>query len=317
MRRVVDLLAVVVILAISLVLIRGFQYAHDPDFCGGCHLIEPFYKSWKEASHSAYGALCTDCHYGSGLAGYLKGEVYAFVMFSKYALGRYDLPTSARLLTNENCLECHPEILDREIAVAGGLIFYHREHVEVKGVECRHCHTAIGHPGAVAQAVVAEPPKISKDICLRCHDGEKAPIVVGSPLTSGKVHPGELAIDTGIWKQEHWKAALAPAKIAGRTVSIERGDCLSCHGEPREVTGCQNCHVPLALDYPAASENCLRCHQETMTKELAAEGLPFYHDKHLLHTSSLCEDCHLRITHQEICVDCHNGQVAPAIFSES
>jgi hypothetical protein len=53
-----------------------------------------------------------------------------------------------------------------------------------------------------------------------------------------------------------------------------------------------------------------------MTPEYVVYGLDFSHDKHLLHTSLSCEDCHTRVTHDEICANCHDGESAPAIFVE-
>jgi cytochrome c nitrite reductase small subunit len=312
MKKIVGFLVMGVVLMIAA---GGFVYTRDPAFCGRCHLIEPFYKSWKEANHAGYGAGCIDCHYGPGMAGRIKGEVYTSVMFMKYAVGSYGQPTWRGLLINENCLECHPGVLDEEMILAGELPFYHREHVEVKGVECRSCHTAIGHPGAVASAVVGEPPKISQDICLRCHDEDTAPVVIGQPTASLRAHPGNPQIDTGIWKQEHWRAAAGSALIEGELVSIQPSECLACHTEPTEESGCQECHTVASTGYDPDAQSCLGCHEQAMNQEYSVYDLPFYHDKHLLHTQASCKDCHTRVTHDEICAGCHDGKSAPAIFT--
>jgi len=306
-------LIVVAILVVALTG-RTLNATTEPSFCGSCHIIEPFYHSWQLARHASVGVECVHCHFRPGILGRIQGEAYAALKLAQYAIGAYDQPTGARLVYNQNCLTCHQEVLSKGLTVPGGLIFYHEEHVDAAQAECRQCHTAIGHPGAVAAAIVTQPPHIDRQACLRCHDGQRAPDVFGTPISSGVVHPGEPKIDTGLWKQIHWRAAREPVSIGGRPTEIDTATCARCHGQPTEAPACQSCHRPAKTAYAAEVEPCLDCHRDTMTRELDLDGIPYVHQKHLLHTDATCQTCHVHITHQEICADCHNGDTAPAIF---
>jgi len=293
---------------------RGVALSNDPSFCGNCHIIEPFYRSWQDASHARRGVQCVDCHFRPGLAGRIQGETYAALKLAQFAIGAYDQPTGAMLVTNQNCLRCHSDMLSRQIPLPGGLSFAHETHVKKAHAECRLCHLAIGHPGAVTQPIVTQPPRIARDVCLRCHDGKAAPVVFGAAVPSGVVHPAPPLLDTGEWRQTHWRAVGRPMMVHGQPFQIVPEACAKCHGNPEEAAECRPCHKPPASDYKAEVKPCLKCHQETMTKTLTFEGVPYMHVHHLLQTNLVCSDCHRQITHQLICEKCHDGEQAPDIF---
>jgi hypothetical protein len=257
---------------------------------------------------------CLACHFEPGVVGAIRGEAYAGLKLIQFFIGAYEAPTGAELVRNVNCLRCHEEVLTKKIDLAGGLAFYHEKHVDRAKAECRQCHTAIGHPGAVATAIVTEPPRINKDVCLRCHDGRGAPVVFGAATPSSKTHPAEPRVDTGIWKQTHWQAAVGTATIAGKPFKIDPAACAACHGQPTEAAACRSCHLSADVGYAPQTQNCLRCHGPTMAQKLELDSVPFYHDKHLLRVRLVCQDCHRQVTHQQICANCHDGQRAPAIF---
>lgn len=307
---------VFVVVAILVLALAGrtLSTTTEPSFCGSCHIIEPFYHSWQLADHASQGVECIDCHFKPGILGRIQGEAYAALKLGQYAIGAYDRPTGARLVFNQNCLRCHQDVLSKGLTIAGGLTFYHEDHIERAQAECRQCHTAIGHPGAVRAAIVTQPPRIDKQACLGCHDGQQAPDVFGAPVSSGFLHPGEPKLDTGMWKQIHWRAARGPLSIGGQPIEINPATCAVCHGEPTEAPVCRSCHRPAKTAYPTEVKPCLDCHRDTMTRELDLDGIPYVHETHLLRTDVTCRTCHIRITHQEICANCHNGDTAPAIF---
>ncbi|MFQ6014467.1 MAG: NapC/NirT family cytochrome c [Anaerolineae bacterium] len=308
---------VVILVVVILVLVlagRALGYTNEPSFCQRCHIIEPFYESWKMADHAKWGVECIDCHFESGAIGYLKGKTYSVLKLAEFAIGAYGRPTRARLVSNQNCLKCHETVLAKRIDLSGGLQFYHEKHVDRAKAECRQCHTAIGHPGAVAMPVVTQPPRISMDSCLICHDGTHGPVIFGEAMRSGVLHPGEPQIDTELWKQTHWRAALGTLKIQGQSFKIDKAACMQCHEEPTTTSPCQNCHLPALASFPSSVENCLRCHSDILDEKLDLDGVPYYHERHLHHVDLICQDCHIRITHQDICANCHNGKTAPAIF---
>jgi len=294
---------------------RGLAATNDPAFCASCHIIEPFYRSWQGTVHARQAVQCVDCHFRPGLSGRIQGETYAVLKLAQFAVGAYDRPTAAVLVTNQNCLRCHKEVVAQAITLPGALSFAHQTHLTKAKMECRNCHPAIGHPGAVTQPVVTQPPRIARDVCLRCHEGQTAPVVFGAATTSGVGHPAPPFLDTGEWRQSHWRAAGQPMTIRGLPFQIAPETCARCHGEPELADNCKDCHKPLTADYRPEVQPCLRCHQQTMTTTLTFDGVPYVHDKHLRQSDLVCQDCHKQITHQAICETCHDGVQSPAIFA--
>ena len=48
-------------------LIGADYWTTRPQFCGSCHVMDPYYESWSHDLHGAkIGALCVDCHYAPG-----------------------------------------------------------------------------------------------------------------------------------------------------------------------------------------------------------------------------------------------------------
>jgi|GEM_PF-2372319 len=310
----------VLVVVIVLLALAGRVVTNEittPGFCRRCHLIEPFYMSWQIGQHAQRSVVCVDCHFESGWMGQLRGEAYAAIKLGQFMVGAVREPTAARFVVNENCLRCHQDILQTQIKLPGELAFSHEQHVDQNQAKCAQCHPAIGHPGAVTQAIVGQPARYNRDLCLRCHDGRRGPTIFGAITRSGKLHPGEPMIDTGLWKQTHWRAKSGLTTDAGPNFKFESAECIRCHGVPRENQECQGCHTPIAQTLPGSTQPCLKCHLQIMTTKLLVEGLPYSHQTHLLATTATCHDCHQRITHDQICSDCHNGVRAPDIFSVS
>lgn len=286
----------------------------NPGFCRRCHVIEPFYLSWQKGQHAQRNVQCIDCHFRSGWTGQLQGEAYAAIKLVQFAVGAVREPTAAQFVANENCLRCHQNILSRQLKIPGELMFSHEKHIDQNQVQCRQCHPAIGHPGAVAQAIVGQPARINRDSCLKCHDGQRGPTIFGTIARSGKIHPAEPKLDTGLWKQTHWRASHGLNTDAGPDFKIEEAACAQCHGVPRESPQCQGCHTATPQTLSPGTQVCLKCHLQVLAARLSVDGLPYYHQSHLIGTSATCSDCHKRISHDQICSNCHNGVRAPDIF---
>jgi nitrate/TMAO reductase-like tetraheme cytochrome c subunit len=46
-------------------LLTFVQISSTPTFCGTCHLMKPYYKSWKASKHNQIA--CVECHISPGL----------------------------------------------------------------------------------------------------------------------------------------------------------------------------------------------------------------------------------------------------------
>lgn len=79
---------------ILLVLLGGtaLDYTENPRFCLTCHVMRPFYKSWRESSHNF--VRCVECHYSPGMKAHIKTKFEALVQVIRYINGCKAQPAS-------------------------------------------------------------------------------------------------------------------------------------------------------------------------------------------------------------------------------
>lgn len=83
----------------------GLVKASDnPAFCSTCHIMKPYYESWKSSTllaskHAKAGVTCHDCHKASFTTQVEEGV--------KYITGDYTTPLKKREFPKEFCLKCH------------------------------------------------------------------------------------------------------------------------------------------------------------------------------------------------------------------
>jgi cytochrome c nitrite reductase small subunit len=66
--RIVVIAVLLVVVALGGVGAVGlWQYHEQPEFCGTCHIMDPYLESWQAldygaAAHAEQGVACLDCH---------------------------------------------------------------------------------------------------------------------------------------------------------------------------------------------------------------------------------------------------------------
>jgi len=48
-------------------------YTERPEFCLSCHIMKPYYASWKKSTHNKVN--CVECHYEPSLKAHIKGKI--------------------------------------------------------------------------------------------------------------------------------------------------------------------------------------------------------------------------------------------------
>ena len=131
-------------------LLRGHTYLTDePSACVNCHIMAPYYATWKHSSHSQ-NTTCNDCHVPhenvvkkwafKGMDG--MKHVFAFVTNSEPQVMQA-ITSSSQVIMN-NCIRCH-EQLNTEF-VKTGRVDYMMSMVG-KGKACWDCHRDVPHGG--------------------------------------------------------------------------------------------------------------------------------------------------------------------------
>ena len=138
-------------------------YTAQPNFCGSCHVMDPYYESWQSDKHGALlDVRCVDCHYAPGEHHTFMAKFRGLSQAASYFSGRSGASRPRAHVADASCLtsKCHGNadhmtkelfIGERrtETRIVGGqevlverrptVRFYHGKHLDVtdrlKGTE--------------------------------------------------------------------------------------------------------------------------------------------------------------------------------------
>jgi len=142
----------------SLALLLGATTAIDdakrPEFCGSCHVMQPFINDLKNDASTTLAAVhyqnryilehqCYTCHTDYGIFGPVRAKLTGVRHLWNYETGHYTLPIKIREPYRvKNCLHCHGDAKVFRIKHD-----HLREEIDAGVVSCLDCHGP-AHPGA-------------------------------------------------------------------------------------------------------------------------------------------------------------------------
>lgn len=258
----------------------SMEVSSTPQFCGSCHIMDPYYESWKTSRHSMVG--CVDCHIAPGVTAEVNKKFEALSMVTSYFTGTYGTKPWSEI-EDAACLGCHERRLLSGKELFGDVLFDHTSHLAGmrggKKLRCTSCHS---------QIVQGQHIAVTSSTCILCHFKNQtagtgiARCTLCHPVPSKVIQLATLTLDHA---------------------DVERFgmECTWCHARPEGSNG----GVP--------HERCITCHNER-------SRLRQYNDSerlHLVHVSERkvnCVDCHLEIEHvgasrleqaTVVCSGCH------------
>lgn len=200
-----------------------FYVTSTPSFCSNCHIMDPFIHSWQQSTHAKFG--CDKCHVRPGLVNHIANQIVVSKNVYLNFVGRAEMPEQIRSATNENCLQGSCHSVNRRASTSGDLKIPHREHVEMRNLECKDCHYNAVHTAE------GGTPVPDMGVCAMCHDGTRAPNQCDTCHEDRKtpegVHPEQLAIE------EHSEIARGRDR-----------DCFRCHKNDQSFCAKSGCHDP-------------------------------------------------------------------------
>ena len=305
-RWVVTTLAIIVI-----VLGGGFgslQYTNQPGFCQSCHIMDPFYQSWKASAHS--NVACVDCHYAPGEKYKISAKMKALNQVVLYVTGTYDTKFYAHI-NDASCMTsgCHGTNTPGKTMYNGKVRFDHATHYgkSARGMElrCTSCHSNnIGDQHIAADTTtcylchfkdrVSGSSPVPQQFCLDCHemDGHGKSLFLDDPLVLPAMHYQKRLIDRDhACFQCHTNYAMfgdLRAKVDGlRHVWVHymeeppaklelyepypNTNCLHCHEDARSFAEAVPHRDQLDALY-RGERSCLECHEQGHARELVEEG---------------------------------------------
>lgn len=306
-RRIRGILAVVALAGIAAG-VAAWQYHKQPQFCGLCHIMDPYVEPWISSAghseaHAQSGVTCLECH--EATIGQQVNELVKFVTSD------YKNPLEEREFDQQWCLQCHEHgIYEEVLALTADLEPnphepYHGE------LQCNVCHNV---------------HRESQDHCVACHE---------TALSEPEWMPAPRVPE---WWTADWDCAychvadsqsMQDAALLASVHAQQGLDCLDCH----DLEGLQALHTQAGAEMPVLRESrypnqfCFECHvsnphpsYEAIVALTAAytidEELVNPHDPHpdsetLGGRQYECQSCH--IMHGEspgldFCNSCHHDR---------
>lgn len=243
----------------------AFEASSQPRFCGTCHVMTPYYESWKHSTH--HDVACVECHIPPGVESTLRKKYEALSMVTSYFTGTYSTNPWTEI-DDRSCLRsgCHAKRLLLGTELYGQVLFDHQPHLgemrRGKQLRCTSCHS---------QIVQGSHISVTPGTCFLCHFKDTAPNHGTARCTLCHAVPDK-KIETGGLSFDH-----ADVKRFGM-------DCMACHQGVVKGDG----QVP--------RERCRSCHSELERLERYGEA-EFLHQMHVTDHKVECLECHMEITH--------------------
>jgi len=139
-------------MAMFLGLGRAMDDAKRPEFCGSCHIMQPWMHDLKDPESETLAAVhyqnryilenqCYTCHAEYTMFGPMKAKLAGVQHLARYVTGHYELPLKTREPYHfENCNHCHADAKVFRETHADSL-----EDLASGAATCLDCH-APAHP---------------------------------------------------------------------------------------------------------------------------------------------------------------------------
>lgn len=314
-------LSILVVLVGSAALLGVAEHeTAQPDFCGSCHIMDPYYESWQADLHGGkLDIACVDCHYAPGERTTIKAKLRGLSQVASYVSGRYGATRPRAHVSNDSCMtaKCHGdlEFMDKEISV-GTVRFKHANHLKVD---------------SQALASVEQDLAALKATIVASAGEEIAGAVAAVAREAG---PHRDRIDRMVELASAAATAISRADLERLSELSHRGvriaqlseiQCTNCHsygarismeGHPSPAhhfsvatTTCYTCHFNNE-GFNVGTNNCLMCHAQLPQGEILVHAELTAREGEQLQTPELTKQS-VRMNHAAIlerkvdCIACH------------
>lgn len=320
----------------------GMQMSSQPAFCGTCHIMKPYYESWKTSSHN--DVPCVECHIPPGITAELQKKYEALSMVVKYFTGTYGTNPWAEI-SDEACLRpgCHEQRLLVGREVFQNVLFDHRPHLlemrREKRLRCTSCHS---------QIVQGQHIAVTESTCFLCHFKETklnegtARCTLCHEIPEKLITTAGLSFDHADVKRLGMECTSCHSAVVKGDGDVPQERCFTCHNDPARLArlsdvellhrthvtehkvDCLNCHLEIQHRVPKELEviatECETCHvggghspQRDLYVGIGGKGVAPQPSAMYL-AGVRCESCHIvshegrRLASDVSCMSCHGAQ---------
>ena len=248
-------------LALALLLIAVLfmvQVSSTPQFCGTCHIMQPYYQSWKHSKHNQ--VACVDCHISPGLGAEVRKKYEAVSMVVKYITGTYGTNPWAEV-DDAACLRCHERRLLEGKEVYHDVLFDHTPHLTEtrRGLRlrCTSCHSQIVQGTHIA---------VTSSTCALCHfkgqalNQQTARCRLCHEIPQRVVTAGGVSFDHGEVGRLDMECSLCHANVVRGVGNVPRERCVTCHNDPSRLTHYGDKDLLHRMHVTSHKVDCMTCH---------------------------------------------------------
>jgi len=280
--RIIVITAAAILVAAAIGLTGAEYYTAQPNFCGTCHIMEPYFETWSRDFHGAkLRVRCVDCHYAPGERHTVLAKFRGLSQVTSYFSGRYGNARPRAHVSDRSCLNsaCHgdgrflrePLAMGRERLEergAGGEIhnvartptvyFRHDEHLQVSAKLADTVRELSARESKLAQRLPA--PIFARVEQL---------VVSVAPQAVREARLERLVTELGLSEEVRSEASALSAleHLRVRLRQLEGISCTGCHrfdaSADRHLsvnrTACFTCHFT-NQGFNNGSGECLKCH---------------------------------------------------------
>jgi len=269
-------------------------YTSRPDFCGTCHIMDPYYKSWSKDKHGAkIDVWCVECHYAPGHQHTINAKFRGLSQLASYFSGRYGASRPRAHVDDASCMrsKCHGdgEHLQKQLrigteGVEKRIIFGQETEIKrsptVRFIHAKHLKV----PDRVEQTEAAIAALTAK-LKTRAGDEGYAKIEAASrvvtPSAVRESNMKDLVKQLGI--PDAATDALELMRLEHVKLRLDQLDgihCAACHSYDADggrhfrvdKQTCFVCHFTNQA-FNRDTGECLKCH-EPPTRQIAVHSLP-------------------------------------------
>lgn len=238
-------------------------YTSRSEFCNSCHIMEPYYQSWEESSHSH--VACIKCHFPPGAAEKMRGKLLGLVQLAKYVT-RSQGPRPMAEIPDASCLRsgCHETRTLAGKVDFHGIPFDHTPHLEKlrrgKKLRCTSCHSQIVQGKHIAVTTSTcflchfKEGHFNEGLgaCTRCHQIPEQTFELGGDVSFSH----ELAYEKGIDCQN------CHGDLIRGDGNVSRGTCQTCHNRELDINKISDHVLMHKIHVTDHKVDCMDCHQE-------------------------------------------------------
>lgn len=272
--------SVLLVGGVILVSLLSMEVTSQPQFCGSCHIMEPYYKSWQNSSHK--NIACVECHIPPGVTSEFRKKYEALSMVVKYFTGTYSTNPWTEI-EDASCLRCHERRLLTGKEVFHNVLFNHTPHLNEmrreKKLRCTSCHSQIVQGSHIA---------VTESSCFLCHfKGQQFNQGTGRCTLCHEI-PGKvttkanLTFDHDDVKRFNMQCASCHANVIQGTGEVPRERCNTCHNDPPRLSRYGETEFMHRTHVTDHKIECTNCHIEIQHKSVATATA----------TATACNTCH-------------------------